>query len=222
MLALLSPLQRRLAGLSLIGFVAFLYAQDVIDPTDGLDNAARVAAAAEHPERVVAAAALLVASSAFMIPAIAAIVAIVRERGKTLAWLGAGLALLGALGHAAVAGFYAALSGLPGGDRREMTAVLDRIDESAAAGVVILPAIAGFALGVFVLVLALARARVLRAWVALVPPVSVAIQLAGLQPWAQLDLAQTIGVLPFLWLGARLLTTPAVGAAPKAVALARG
>jgi hypothetical protein len=37
----LSSLERRLAGIGLIAFVAVLYAQDAIDPTDVVDNAER-------------------------------------------------------------------------------------------------------------------------------------------------------------------------------------
>ena len=216
MIDALSPLQRRLAGASLIAFVGLLYVQDVLDPTDAVDNAERIAAAAAHPNRLFAAATFLILSSAFMLPAIAVVVALVRERAKWLARIGGGLAVLGALGHVGVATYYAMLSALSKGDRAEMTAFLDRLDESATAGVVLVPAIAGFALGVFALGFALARSRVLPAWAAALPALAFAIEVAQVEPWPQLDLAQTIAVLPFVWLAARLLDIQAVHAAPAA------
>jgi hypothetical protein len=209
----LSPFQRRLAGASLIAFVGFLYVQDVLDPTDGIENAGRIAAAADHPNRLFAAATFLILSSAFMLPSIAVVVALVRERGKWLAWIGGGLALLGALGHVGVAAYYATLSALSGGDAAEMSAFLDRLDDSATAGVVIVPAIAGFALGVFALGFALARSRVLPVWTATLPALALAIEAAQVQPWPQLDLAQTIAVLPFVWLAVRLFEPPEIATA---------
>jgi hypothetical protein len=212
----LSRLQRRLAGASLIAFVGFLYAQDVLDPTDGVDNAGRIAAAAAHSNRLFAAAAFLIVSSAFLLASIAVVLALVRERGKWLAWIGGGLAVLGALGHVGVAGYYATLSALPDGDAAEMNALLDRLDESATAGIVIVPAIAGFALGVSALGFALARSRVLPAWAAALPAFAFAIEVAQVEPWPQLDLAQTIAVLPFVWLAVRLFDIPEVPAAHAA------
>jgi hypothetical protein len=218
MLDILSPLQRRLAGASLIAFVGLLYAQDLVDPTDGVDNDGRIAAVAAHSDRLLAATVLLILSSAFMLPAIAVVVALVRERGKWLARIGGGLAVLGALGHVGVAAYYAALSALPGGDPAEMTAYLDRLDSSTTAGIVIVPAIAGFALGVFSLGFALARSRVLPAWAGAVTGLALAIEIAHVQPWPQIDLAQTVAVLPFVWLAYRLFDIPQAAAerAPRA------
>ena len=158
--------------------------------------------------RWLAATVLLVLSSAVLLPAIAAILAVVWDRGKWLAWIGAGLATLGALGHVGVATYYAALSALPGGDREEMIAFLDRLDTRAAAGVVLVPAIAGFALGVFLLGFALARSRALPRWAALVTLAAIVLEAAQIQPWPQMHLAQTVAVVPLAWLAVRLLRAP--------------
>jgi len=205
MTTVLSTLQRRLAAISLLAFVVLLYAQDAIDPTDGVENAERIAMAAAHPDRLFAATALLFLSSVFMVPSIAVVVALVRERGKWLAWIGAGLGVLGALGHVAVATYYAVLSAVPAGDEAEMNALLERLDSNAAAGILIVPAIAGFALGVFLLGFALARSRVLPVWAAAVTGLAVVIEVAHVQPWPHIHLAQTIAVMPFVWLAVRLL-----------------
>jgi hypothetical protein len=74
------------------------------------------------------------------------------------------------------------------------------------------PAIAGFALGVFALGLALARSRILPAWAAALLALAIAIEAVHVQPWPQLDLAQTIAVLPFVWLAVRLFDIPTVAA----------
>ena len=211
---------QRLTAAALIGFVVTLEAQDLVDPTDRAEGAERIAAVAAHPGRLLLAALLLIASSALLIPSIVAIVRRITTRGRTLARTGAVLATLGALGHAAVAGYYGVLAGAPGGDPREMTELLDRIDHSAAAGAVILPAIAGFALGCFVLVLALARSGLLPRWVAVVPLASIVVQAVGFKPWAQIDLSQAVAVMPFAWLGVRLAAHNVIGSRAPAPAYA--
>ena len=85
-----------------------------------------------------------------------------------------------------------------------MVAVLDRLDESDTAGVVLVPAIAGFALGVFLLGFALARSRVLPAWVAAVTTSAIVLEAAQIQPWPVLHLAQPVAVVPFAWLAVLL------------------
>jgi hypothetical protein len=54
MTSALSSLQRRLAGIALIAFVALLYTQDAIDPTDGVENTERIAMTAENSGRLFA------------------------------------------------------------------------------------------------------------------------------------------------------------------------
>lgn len=219
MTTVLSSVHRRLAGISLIAFVALLCAQDAIDPTDGIGNTERVAVAASSSDRLFAATTLLFLSSVFMIPSIAVVVALVRGRGKWLAWIGAGFGVLGALGHVAVATYYAVLSALPAGNEAEMNALLDRLDSNAAAGILIVPAIAGFALGVFLLGFALARSRVLPLWAAAVTGLALVIEIVHVQPWPQMHLAQTIAMIPFVWLAMRLLDPqrPSREAVPAAV-----
>jgi hypothetical protein len=114
----------RLTAAALIGFVVALEAQDLVDPTDRAEGAARIAAVAAHPGRLLVAALLLIASSALLIPSVVAIVRRIQDRGRGLARAGAALAILGALGHASVAGYYAVLAGAPGGDMYEMSALL--------------------------------------------------------------------------------------------------
>ena len=216
MLDVLTPLRRRLAAASLLAFVGLLIAQDLIDPTDRAgSNADRLGAAVDHPNRLLAATVLLFLSSVAMLPSIVAVLGAVHDRGRWLARIGAGLAVLGALGHVGVATYYAALSGLPGGDPEEMVAFLDRLDSSATAGVVLVPAIAGFALGVFLLGFALARSRVLPAWAAAITFAAVVLEAAQIQPWAPMHLAQTVAVVPFTWLAIRLLD-PLGARAPQA------
>lgn len=192
-------------GLSPVAFAATVYAAGAIDPIGDAKNPERVSAAAAHGGRLALAALLLLLSSALFVPTIVTIMRAVRDRGRVLVWIGGVCGVLGALGHAALVGYYAVLSQTPDGDRAQMVALLDRIDSSTIAGLVAVPAIAGFALGVWFLVLALARSRVLPAWVALFTLASIALEISGVEPFPSIHLAEIVGVLPIAWFGVRLL-----------------
>jgi hypothetical protein len=157
-------LRRYVQGAALALFPAVLVVQSVIDPTGEGSGEQLYTAATEHHGALVAATVLLLVSSFLVAPAVAGVLHQARDRGSALADVGAVLLVLGAFGHAALAMFYILGSGLPGGDRGEMVAFIDRLNASPVLGAVVFPLILCFGLGVLVLPWAAWRAGAIGWW----------------------------------------------------------
>jgi hypothetical protein len=99
-----------------------------------------------------------------------------RDRGAGLANVGAALAVLGGFGHFGIALYYIVSLSLAGGDKAEMIAYVDRLNESAVLGAVAFPLILCFGLGVALLPWAAWRAGAVGLWA---PAVATAAVLVG-------------------------------------------
>lgn len=158
-------LRRWTAGAALIVFPALLVPQALIDPTGTGTGADMVRAASESRGTLIASALLLMVSALLMIPAVTAVLHQARDRGAAVGNVGATLAVLGGLGHFAIAMFYLISLPLDGGDPALMVAYVDRLNETAAIGAVVFPLILCFGLGVAVLPWAAWRAGAVPVWV---------------------------------------------------------
>ena len=121
-------------------------------------------AASESAGALTASALLLLVSGILMVPAAAGILHQARDRGAGLANAGAVLAVLGGFGHFGIAMFYMVALPLAGGDRTEMVAYIDRLNESPVLGFVAFPLILCFGLAVLVLPWAAWRAGAVAVW----------------------------------------------------------
>lgn len=120
---------RRIAtGTSLIVFPLSMLGAALAQPVLGEEARQVYDAAVAHPGRIAASAAVGTPGVLLWIVAVAGTVHLVRERGAALAHVGAGLALLGTLGHMVMATLFLVLLGLPQtGDRTQLVPALDRI-----------------------------------------------------------------------------------------------
>jgi hypothetical protein len=168
-------LRRWTAGAALILFPALLIPQGLVDPAAGGTGEVMYRAATESPGALTTSAVLLVVSGVLMVPAVAGVLHQARDRGSALANAGAVLAVLGGFGHFGIAMFYLLSLPLAGGDRSEMVAYVDRLNESAAVGAIAFPLILCFGLGVAVLPWGAWRAGAVHWWV---PAVSTAVFVA--------------------------------------------
>ena len=184
-------LRRVTAGASLIVFPALLVPQGLIDPAEGGTGEVMFRAASESAGALTTSALLLLVSGILMAPAAAGVLHQARERGAGLANGGAVLAVLGGFGHFGIAMFYFVALALPGGDRAEMVAYIDRLNENPVLGFVAFPLILCFGLGVLVLPWAAWRAGAAPLWAPLVattvvlshfllPETVLAVEVAGL------------------------------------------
>lgn len=161
-------LRRVTAGASLIAFPAILIPQALIDPAAGGTGEVMFRAASESAGALTASALLLLVSGILMAPAAAGVLHQARDRGAGLANAGSVLAVLGGFGHFGIAMFYFVALSLPGGNRAEMVAYIDRLNESSVLGFVAFPLILCFGLGAAVLPWAAWRAGAAPMWAPLV------------------------------------------------------
>jgi hypothetical protein len=152
---------RLAAGIGLIGFSVLLLAEDRLDPTGGVSF---YDAAVAHPGLLTASALTLLGSAVLTVPAIAGIIHQARDRGAVLARLGGFFALLGALGHTALAVLYLAMRSLAGGDPAQMAAFEDRLNADTAIGIVGMVLLGSFGVGISLLAWAAWRAGLIGWW----------------------------------------------------------
>jgi hypothetical protein len=192
--------RRLTAGVSLVGFSALLVVDEVVDSSPSTpEDFYRAAVAA--PAQLYASAALLLVSAALTVPAAYGIVHQARRRGAVLAHLGGGFALLGALGHTAIATLYVAMMALGGGDRGQMLAYAGRLLDGTPAATLLLPCVGSFSVGMALLSWAAWRAGLTGLW----GPVLVT--LAALSAWIPSDL-DAVG---YAAIGALAVVTGAIG-----------
>lgn len=153
--------------------------EDLIDPT-GDGSATKVFdAASNHHGRMIVSAIALLATSVLVVPAVFGLVRTLEDRGRRIGRVAAGLALLGSMGHAALATMYVIWAALPsaGASREQLIAAIDRIHDSGWLGL-LLPLIVAFPLSLVTLFVALVRGRVAPRWVlapVLAAPVAAAV-----------------------------------------------
>jgi hypothetical protein len=166
----------RWSAIALISTVIADLAEDLIDPTGSGTAADIFGAASQHHGRMIGSAALLLATSLLIIPAVFGLIRTLAGRGRRIGGVAAALALMGGLGHAALTALYLAWAELPSADASpdQMIALVERLTDSTSF-VLLLPLIVAFPLSLVVLLLALVRGGVAPRWVlapALAAPVA--------------------------------------------------
>jgi hypothetical protein len=159
----------------------------IVDPANS-DKAGKIyAAASAHHGRMVAAAAFLLVSSLLIVPAVFGLARLMRERGKGLGIAARVLAVMGAMGHAALATTYLVWAELPSphADPAQMVAAIDRVVNSSSLGI-LFPLIIAFPLALVVFFIGTVRARIAPRW--LLVPVLAAPVVAGASQAAALAL----------------------------------
>jgi hypothetical protein len=219
-------LRRYTCGAALILFPALLVVEAPVDPATGGTGEVMYRAGTEHAGALTASAVLLLVSGILMAPAAAAVLRQARDRGSALANIGAVLAVLGGFGHAGIAIVYLFALGLAGGNRGEMVAYFDRVNDLPALAFIAFPLILCFGLGVAVLAWATWRSGLIGWWG---PAVATAVVLAHLALPFDNAAIELVGLgalaVVFGWLGVRVLrmtdteweSTPSLPASRQAV-----
>lgn len=154
--------RRRAAVVALPGIPLALLVGTLLSPTDSTDNAPQLRAAAAHGARWDAAAFLELLAALLFPLAAAGIVHAVRQRGATLATVGAALAGLGSIGMAAIGFRHLFIYGLATAPRSTALQTLDRVDSSVGP-VIFLCMLAG-PISLILLTGAAVRARLAGRW----------------------------------------------------------
>jgi hypothetical protein len=192
---------RRAALLGAAALVAAIVAdlvEMVVDPIGSGDAADVVYAATSHSGRLVASAVALLASAVFVVPAALGLLRALDRRGRRIGLVAAGLALLGAMGHAALAAAYLLWGTLPAteANRDELVAIVDGMLQSGSV-VALTPLFVAFPLSLLAIFAALVRGRIVPIWV-LVPVLAA--------PVADAVLTTTAALACFLVAAAVLVT----------------
>jgi hypothetical protein len=156
-------LRRRACALALPAFPVALLATTFVSPTDSIDNAAQLQAAAGHAGRWQGAAFLELLAAVLFPLAAAGIVHLVRRRGAALANVGAVLAGLATLGMASIALRHLHIYALTATDQASALHVLDRLDNHG--GALLFPLMVAGPITWIVLSGAAARAGLVHPWV---------------------------------------------------------
>jgi hypothetical protein len=208
--------RRRVGGIALLGAPVALLVSEVADR--GSERSADlISDAAHHAGALVLSNVFLLVSSTLLVPAAFAVLHLARGRGRRFAEIGAALAVLGALGHAAFVGFSSVVLSTPQGDHAQMVALLDRVNHDPAIAPIAV-CILAFALSLPLILIGAWRAGLVP-WVvpALAGP-ALAIELAGVDSLAGGVAKELLAVLALGWVGLRVLRLgdDAWGPAPAA------
>jgi hypothetical protein len=143
--------------------------QALVDPVNGGEGARVVAGATSEHGRMVTAAILVLLSAMFVVPGVVGLTRLLESRGRRVGQAAMVLALLGALGHAALGGIYLVWAVMPAetGAQPELVAAIDRANESASMAV-LAPLFFAFPVSLVVFFVAMVRGRLAARWV-LVP-----------------------------------------------------
>ncbi len=194
----------RWSAVAVAGAIAADLAETLVDPANTDDSRRLFEAAAQHPGRMIASAYLLLATSLLIVPGVFGLVRTLTGRGRRLGRIASCLALLGALGHAALAMLYLVWLQAPkgGSDPEQMIALFNRITDAGPA-IVMLPLIIAFPFSLLLLFAAMIRARFVPRLVLM--PVLVAPVAAAAAPGGHVVATGTAQVL--LLLAAFILAT---------------
>jgi Domain of unknown function (DUF4386) len=148
--------------------------------------AAEVASISHHPDRYYTYTLLQLIGTALFVPLLVLLMQLARERAPLTAIVGAGLMQIGALVGVADSGTQLVYWQTAGGDPAQMTALVHRYENAAAANAIFLVGGISLMAGSLLLATALWRARVAPVWAAYCLPLgligSIAAQAAGDRP----------------------------------------
>ena len=183
--------------LALFGALLADLAETLVDPVNS-GASAKVYTGATHEGRMIASV-LFLLLTALVVPAVWGLTRTLVGRGRILGRVAACLALLGALGHAALSMLYLVWMQVPKGeaDRAAMIALLDRITNAGSTAIVV-PLFIAFPLAFLALYGSYVRARIASRWI-LVPVVAAPL-CAALLPAG--DVAKTSAALSCLLIAA--------------------
>ncbi len=151
---------------SLVGAMAADLAETLVDPANSGNATTIYDAALRSHGAMVLSAGLLLLSSVLIVPGV---IGVVRSLGGRAVWLGRAaqtFALLGAIGHGALAGVYLMWASIPGGEasRAQLIDVIDRMNNSPSL-VMIFPLFVAFPVALLSTYGAAVRARTAPKWV---------------------------------------------------------
>jgi hypothetical protein len=162
--------RKTIAGICMVCAPLLLLVGMVIHPEQETDEGAQLAVIADNLDAWFVAHLLIVISLVLAVPVVLGLMHMLREREVAYGHVGGGLGLLGILattGLVAVDGFVGWQAGAGGADRAEMTALFERLYDTAGVLIPFVLVSFAFTLGVVLLAMGLYRARAVPWWMAI-------------------------------------------------------
>lgn len=159
--------RKAVAGIGMVLAPVLFLAGTIVSPALDSDAATQLANVAEHPDRWLIAMFLFLLGWAAIVPAILGMMHMLRERESSLGHLGGAIALLGVLasvGYIAM-GFVMWQMATPAADAAQMTALLERLTDTAGTFIPFFAMGFAVAVGVLVLCAGLLRAHAAPLWI---------------------------------------------------------
>jgi hypothetical protein len=170
------------------------------------DRGSTTTVIAAQPARFLVANLLFLLTEALLLPAILAVLHLLRDRSAILGHLGAGLGLLGVLGHTAFIGYSAVQAPLVQSltDTAQLQTVGQRAMASPFFAITLLTFLLGTYLGFILLAVGLWRSRIVAPWAALLLVLPVVTDMAA-PPHISLILTNLLLLLSLGWIGLHVL-----------------
>jgi hypothetical protein len=162
--------RKMVAGVCMIAAPLLLLAGLVVHPEMKTDTGAQLAVIANNLDAWFVAHLLVLISLALAVPAVLGLMHMLREREVAYGHVGGGLGLVGLLaitGIVAIDGFVGWQAGAAGAGNAEMTALFERLNDTAGVYIPFLIVPFAFTLGMLVLATGLYRARAVQSWMAI-------------------------------------------------------
>jgi hypothetical protein len=179
--------RKMVAGCCMVLAPLFLLIGAVIHPESESDEAAQLAVIADNLDQWFAAHLFILVSIALAVPAFLGLMHMLREREVAWGHLGGGLSVLGLLAFVGIVtmegfvGWQAAV-----GDRGEMTALFQRLNETAGFVIPFYVVSFAFMLGVLCLAIGLYRARAVQWWMSAFLVVASVLFVIGIATFSEL------------------------------------
>jgi hypothetical protein len=140
----------------------------IVHPEMDTDNAAQLAIVQDNMDAWYISNLLLFASLVLFVPAVLGLMHMLREREAAFGHLGGGLTLLGIVSAAGAVGMAMVVwqMAAPGADQAQMTALLDRVTDTAGTAIPFLWLNLCVGIGIVLVALGLYRARAVQSWMA--------------------------------------------------------
>jgi hypothetical protein len=161
-------LRKMVAGLCMVCGPLLLLVGVVVHPEMDSDEATQLAVVGDHLDQWYASHLILMISLVLAFPAVLGLMHMLRERQVALGHVGGGLALLGLVSFTAIVAIdgFVVWQMAAAGDQGEMTALFQRLTDTAGIVIPIYAVSFAFALGMICLAVGLYRARAVQSWMA--------------------------------------------------------
>src|SRR3954467_4036189 len=167
--------RKMVAGTCMIFGPLLALVSGIVQPDPKLNEAQQLAVVAGHMDAWYVAQVIALVSIVLALPAVLGLMHMLREREVAWGHVGGGLAVLGLLGYTGIVAIEMVQWQMAAaGDTTAMTALLERINETAGIYVPFTVGAVAFGVGLICLAIGLYRARVVQSWMALATAVAAA------------------------------------------------